>query len=257
MDNAIRSEATGKSTGRPRKTTANVDAQIVEKVRADPFTTCTRIKQELGLQVLSKTVYRRLRKAGFCARRPRKVRKLQPHHVEARIRFAEEHLTASITRWMKINFSDEFSSVQSSPINLDGSDGIKYAWRLPNEAYYPKNTIKTLSHGGGHLMVWGCFSWHGPGPLLRIIGTLDSEGYRKILSRKMLPYARQKFGDEEHYIFQHDNDSKHTSRTVRCYLANQDMQVLPWPALSPDLNPTENLWSILKEAQEPACILSR
>uniref|UniRef100_A0A0E4C7B0 Transposase Tc1-like domain-containing protein n=1 Tax=Anopheles gambiae TaxID=7165 RepID=A0A0E4C7B0_ANOGA len=70
VDNAIRSEA----TGRPRKTTADVDAQIVEIIRADPFKTCSRIKQELGLQVSAKTVSRRLHAGGYCARKPRKVR---------------------------------------------------------------------------------------------------------------------------------------------------------------------------------------
>ena len=48
------------------------------------------------------------------------------------------------------------------------------------------------------------------------LSRLNSERYRKILSRKMLPYARETFGSEEHYIFQHDNDSKHTSQTVKC-----------------------------------------
>uniref|UniRef100_A0A0E4G9D9 Transposase Tc1-like domain-containing protein n=1 Tax=Anopheles gambiae TaxID=7165 RepID=A0A0E4G9D9_ANOGA len=72
VNNAIRSEATGKSTGRPRKTTANIDAQIVKKSRADPSKTCTRIKQELGLQVSSKTVSRRLHDAGFGAGRVQK-----------------------------------------------------------------------------------------------------------------------------------------------------------------------------------------
>ena len=134
----IRSEATGKSTGRPRKTTADVDAQMVEIIRADPFKTCARIKQELGLQVSAKTVSRRLHAGGFCARKPRKVRKLQPHHVEARIRFAEEHLAASIFWWSKIIYSDE------SRINLDGSDGTKYVWRFPNQTYHPKNTLYAL-----------------------------------------------------------------------------------------------------------------
>ncbi len=38
----------------------------------------------------------------------------------------------------------------------------------PKAAYDPKNTIPTVKHGGGNIMLWGCFSVKGTGQLLRI-----------------------------------------------------------------------------------------
>ena len=55
VDNAIRSEATGKSTGRPRKTTADVDAQIVELIRADAFKTCAAAPRRSAHSVCRRT----------------------------------------------------------------------------------------------------------------------------------------------------------------------------------------------------------
>ncbi len=61
----------------------------------------------------------------------------------------------------------------------------------------------------------------------------------------MLPSADQLFKDAD-FIFQQDLAPAHTAKSTKSWLNDHGVGVLDWPVNSPDLNPRENLWSIVK-----------
>lgn len=84
----------------------------------------------------------------------------------------------------------------------------------------------------------------GLGPLVALEVNQNSTTYKKLLKDVLLTELQ---AAGRPMTFMHDNTRCHTAITVREFLAENNVSVLPWPAQSLDLNPIESLWSIIKK----------
>ncbi len=95
------------------------------------------------------------------------------------------------------------------------------------------------------VMIWAAMSSAGAGPLYFLKTNVTASIFQYILEHFMLPSADQLFKDAD-FIFQQDLAPAHTAKSTKSWLNDHGVGVLDWPANSPDLNPIENIWGIVK-----------
>ncbi|GFX54788.1 transposable element Tcb2 transposase [Trichonephila clavipes] len=124
--------------------------------------------------------------------------------------------------WKKIIFSDESKYENFTPRS------IRKVWRKYKKTLEPKNVLPTLKHGGGNVMVWGCVANNGEGNLAFIDNKMNAFAYMDVLRHNLLDSAK-KLSMENTFIFQQDNDPKHTAivtKTCLLYHAPRRLETL-------------------------------
>ncbi|GFT70056.1 uncharacterized protein TNCV_4690041 [Trichonephila clavipes] len=75
---------------------------------------------------------------------------------------------------------------------------------------------------------------------------MRQDQYKDVLQNRLIPQLEEWFPNEEPYIFMQDGAPCHTARSIKAFLAEQNILLLDWPSNSPDMNPIENIWELMK-----------
>lgn len=240
--------------GQPEKLSDADKRFILRQVSKNPKLSAPKLATELNARndsnVCAETVRRLLKQHGYSSRIARCKPFISQVNQKKRLDFAEKFILYDESYWDDVIFTDE------SKFNVFGSDGKIKVWRQPNTALEKKHLNVTVKHGGGHVMVWGCFSKKGVGQLAFIDGNMDANMYIDIL-RENLHRSAEKLGIRRTFKFYQDNDPKHKAHITREWLLYNCPKVLETPPQSPDINPIENLWELLDRKVRETPITSK
>ncbi|KAF4088887.1 hypothetical protein AMELA_G00059910 [Ameiurus melas] len=148
--------------GRPAKLSDRGRRVLVAEVTKNPMVTLTelqRVSVERGEPSRRTTISAALHQSGLYGRVARWKPLLSKRHMTACLEFVKRHLKDSPTK---------------TKVELFGLNGKCHVWMKPGTTHHLANTIPTVKHGGGRIMLWGCFSAAGTGRLVRIEGKMNA-----------------------------------------------------------------------------------
>ena len=142
-------------------------------------------------------------------------------------------------QWGKMLFSDQ------SKFNISQADGRHRVYRGNGERYTDQCVMpRDRWGGGGSVHVWG---WTSKFHRMRIVVfniNFNANTYIQIeLQPVVVPFMRQHFRGRGQ--FQQDNAPVHNERLTTNLLQWNSINIMNWPAKSPDMSPVENLWDEL------------
>ena len=75
---------------------------------------------------------------------------------------------------------------------------------------------------------------------------MKQDQYKTVLQTTLIPQIREWFPNGKKIVFMQDGAPCHIAKSIKAFLDNKSIELLDWPGNSPDMNPIENLWELVK-----------
>ena len=242
--------------GRPHAVTDRAKRHILRDIknnRTEPFAAIAKSIEG----VTARQVRQVAAAAGYHRRVARRKPFITPAQLKKRLAWVEQNEGRD---WGKVIFTDE------TRLELGERPGRRYITRRPGEEFLLENIQPTFKSGRQSIMLWGCIAVGKKGPLVRLRlgqeaagegeggskksgkGGLDGPRYvRQILKGPLKRfYAEMEAERGPGVLVVEDGAPAHSCNLAKAARANLGIQTLTHPPNSPDLNPIERVWYILK-----------
>ncbi|KAL0186190.1 hypothetical protein M9458_017860 [Cirrhinus mrigala] len=205
----INREAKGRKRCGRKKCTSNRDNRTLERiVKQNPFQNVGEIHKDASRTI----THRRMQDVGFSCHIPCVKPLLNNRQCQKRLAWAKDKKDWTAAEWSKVILEEARRGTESMLLEVQCK-------------------VSTVSDGlGCHVICWS---------------KVNAAVYQDVLEHFVLPAADQLYGDAD-FIFQQDLAPARSAKATSTWFKDHGIPVLNWPANSPDLNPTENLWGIVK-----------
>jgi transposase len=166
---------------------------------------------------------------------------IHPHHAAQRLAWANRYAHFTPDNWKQVRWTDECT--------IERGEGIRHIYTFnPPTVQLREHDVKVKRCGKSvKQMFWAGFGYDIRTGLVPLDGDPDSP--RGGVSSRVIRDLYEAFLPgfiQPGNIFMHDNAPVHTAHIIRRILEELRVEVMIYPPYSPDLNPIENLWAIMK-----------
>lgn len=222
-------------SGRPKKIYGKIEQGIVNRLKKKPYLTLKQLSREvIGIKKVSPSTIGKFLSTKGNRYKPSVLYPLTDSDKLKRKLYAEKLLKINLN---KVIFSDE------TKFELN-----RYKRRFFRFKGEQRRSVNNFNPNYS-ISYWGAISVKGKISLVEYSGRMNSLKYLEIMQNNLLPEASSLY-PKENYIFQQDNAKYHTSKLCLKWFEEKKVNMLDHPAKSPDLNPIESIWGIMKHRVE-------